>query len=386
MSCAVPEFLTYRWDVNSRASKRAILASLLGSALLFATAIPAVSAAAEDRPSTRVVGGENANRADTPWFLQFTPVTNGGGSLCGATAINTVWAVTAAHCVDTADGKAKVGKSFVQVNPTSRSAGTRYYVERIVIHPGYKRTSRLQLNDVALLRMKKRMPTRGLSLNTSRSAPSLGATETVYGFGERISGDYDSRASQLQQGVVQDLAGPSSPNCGLYGGDYRGAYEICAGLPAGGIDACQGDSGGPLVATVGGSPRLVGIVSTGTGCALANYPGIYTRISTYQNWIKTVAFGKFEVTSSCGSPCARNKGQSSAIKLRNRTGTKGRYEVTANSKYVSIRNGWGWIKGSKSRTATIRVKTGAKRCVVVKVKSTGTPTLYFKIATNGKTC
>ncbi len=358
----------------------------MGSALLFATVIPAVSASADDGPSTRVVGGANADRAATPWFLQFTPVTNGGGSLCGATAINSVWAVTAAHCVDTADGKAKVGKSYVQVNPTSRSVGTRYYVDKILVHPGYKRTSRLQLNDVALLRMKKRMPTRALSLNTSRSAPGLNATETVYGFGERISGDYDSRASHLQQGVVQDLAGPNGATCGAYGGDYRGAYEICAGLPAGGIDACQGDSGGPLVATVGGARRLVGIVSTGTGCALANYPGIYTRISTYENWIKSKAFGKFEVSSSCGSPCPRNRGQSSTIKLRNRTTTKGSYEVSANSKYVSIRNGWSSIKGRKSKTVTVRVKTGAKRCVAVKVKSTGTPTKYFKIATNGKSC
>jgi hypothetical protein len=54
---------------------------------------------------------------------------------------------------------------------------------------------------------------------------------------------------------------------------------ICAGEA--GRDSCQGDSGGPLVAdadpTSATDFRLVGIVSTGYGCALDGFPGIYTR-------------------------------------------------------------------------------------------------------------
>ena len=69
--------------------------------------------------------------------------------------------------------------------------------------------------------------------------------------------------------------------------------RICAGYIEGGIDACQGDSGGPLVckckdATILNDEYcLTGVVSGGEGCALPRYPGIYTRVTYFMNWIKS---------------------------------------------------------------------------------------------------
>ncbi|GBG31132.1 Serine protease 56 [Hondaea fermentalgiana] len=77
----------------------------------------------------------------------------------------------------------------------------------------------------------------------------------------------------------------------------KGIYEkseidkktmICAGYEKGGKDSCQGDSGGPLFRDGGvGNQYLAGIVSWGYGCAAPKAYGVYTRVSTFVEWIES---------------------------------------------------------------------------------------------------
>ena len=60
------------------------------------------------------------------------------------------------------------------------------------------------------------------------------------------------------------------------------AGQICAAHPAGGKDACQGDSGGPLAV----DGKLAGVVSWGNGCAKKGYPGAYTEVAAFREWIE----------------------------------------------------------------------------------------------------
>ena len=69
-------------------------------------------------------------------------------------------------------------------------------------------------------------------------------------------------------------------------------YEsmTCAGyIRQGGKDACQGDSGGGLLHQGSGDQGAwtqEGIVSAGIGCARRGVPGLYTRVTSYLDWIQ----------------------------------------------------------------------------------------------------
>ena len=56
------------------------------------------------------------------------------------------------------------------------------------------------------------------------------------------------------------------------------------------LDTCQGDSGGPIMYFSPSKRRwiLTGIISYGYQCDLREYAGVYTRISVYVNWIKSI--------------------------------------------------------------------------------------------------
>lgn len=67
--------------------------------------------------------------------------------------------------------------------------------------------------------------------------------------------------------------------------------QLCAGGVKG-FDSCRGDSGGPLMGidSTTGKPYwfLAGVVSFGPSpCGLQGWPGVYTRMSDYVDWIES---------------------------------------------------------------------------------------------------
>ncbi len=54
------------------------------------------------------------------------------------------------------------------------------------------------------------------------------------------------------------------------------------------LDTCQGDSGGPLMMFSSDNQWvLIGITSSGTGCARATNAGLYTRVAAFEEWINS---------------------------------------------------------------------------------------------------
>ncbi|XP_023338064.1 uncharacterized protein LOC111708804 [Eurytemora carolleeae] len=72
-------------------------------------------------------------------------------------------------------------------------------------------------------------------------------------------------------------------------GKYPYSYYIS------GSDSCNGDSGGPVYRWINGVPILVAVVSRGfgsgnmDGCAELNFPGVYTRVAKFLDWIQAAA-------------------------------------------------------------------------------------------------
>ncbi|XP_042150504.1 proclotting enzyme-like [Ixodes scapularis] len=64
--------------------------------------------------------------------------------------------------------------------------------------------------------------------------------------------------------------------------------QLCAGDANGKKDSCQGDSGGPLVLPFEGRYYVLGVVSSGKDCATPGFPGIYTRVTSYLDWLKGI--------------------------------------------------------------------------------------------------
>lgn len=52
-------------------------------------------------------------------------------------------------------------------------------------------------------------------------------------------------------------------------------------------DTCDGDSGGPLMKFTDNYWVVEGIVSFGRACGLEGWPGVYTRVSSFEDWIKS---------------------------------------------------------------------------------------------------
>ena len=101
---------------------------------------------------------------------------------------------------------------------------------------------------------------------------------TISGWGALVEG---GGAPEVLQTVDVPIVTKSecSKAYQTWGGIPEG--QICAAFPAGGKDTCQGDSGGPLVI----AGRQAGIVSWGNGCARKGYPGVYTEVAAFRDWV-----------------------------------------------------------------------------------------------------
>lgn len=204
--------------------------------------------------------------------------------VCSGSVIGRRWVLTAAHC--------KIHTRF-RVVLGGRVAGEGAYrnVRRVWPHPQYNEGREDSQYDLMLVELTESVPeeTQFVRVNANISVPVDGSYVRASGYGHTMQKNEVPLLRQVDVPVVP--MSKCKRNYGrfnvLLARSLDADLQLCAGLDEGGCDACQGDSGGPLV-LFDSSGRIVqvGIVSFGIGCAREGLPGVYTKMSSFVDWLE----------------------------------------------------------------------------------------------------
>ncbi|XP_051173404.1 venom serine protease Bi-VSP-like [Leptopilina boulardi] len=245
---------------------------------------------------SRVVGGVPAEVGDWPWIAalgyQFKKSSENIKWLCGGSLVSSKHVLTAGHCVYNRPDLILVRLGDLDLfSNTDNVQPLDVLIEKYILHPEYSATT--YTNDIAILKLKDNIPFSALihpiclpladdirKRDFARTFPFIAGWGSIY-----FNGPSSSHLQELQIPIVDTY------QCQKAFKQFKTSTiderTICAGYARGGKDACQGDSGGPLMFPKETTFYLIGIVSFGFRCAEPGFPGVYTRITAFLDFIQT---------------------------------------------------------------------------------------------------
>ncbi|XP_054741278.1 serine protease easter-like isoform X2 [Anastrepha obliqua] len=270
------------------------------------------------RSIDRIYGGDNARIIDYPWMalLRYRRGANVLEFLCGGSLINSRYVLTAAHCLNQSNQtderslhSVRLGEWDLRTNPDcevdirgKESCAPPFIelgIERAISHPKYVSNSNEQFYDIALLRLEASVTysdfIRPICLPVAQELYDnmfVNSTMEVAGWG--ATDKPKARSSPVKMAISvriweTNMCHNTYKSLNRY---IDGTHHLCAG-GVNGIDTCRGDSGGPLMLLKTLNYRIVyfvtGIISFGPEpCGFNGWPGVYTRVGNYIDWVKSM--------------------------------------------------------------------------------------------------
>ncbi|KAH8390685.1 hypothetical protein KR215_010151 [Drosophila sulfurigaster] len=249
------------------------------------------SLSAQDIPSKRIVEGFNADPKQFPYQVYLMILKDSHPfTACGGVIISNRIVLTAGHCIPTKlSNKMEVGQQQLIVK-----------AKNVFVHPEYELN--YKPNDIALIRL----PADLLFDEYIQPAKLPDANQLYENESAVVSGwgttSYNGNIFFLSVTYFQNIicfTGPQ-PNRLQYYNVTVYSNEECKNklvpniFPSSFIclkpsrsTPCHGDSGGPLaIRNEDGTHTVLGVASFVFGACEINAPAVYTRVSSYLQWIK----------------------------------------------------------------------------------------------------